>query len=203
MRRLASIFALLFAAFAGALAQAQEQPLVWTVDPAHSSVAFAVKHMMVSNVRGEFRSFAGKVTTLGTKPETAQVEVTIEAASLDTRNADRDKHLRSADFLHVEKYPTIAFRSKKVEVLGPGKAKVVGELTLHGVTKEVVLDVEGPTPVVKDPWGNLRVGAHATTVIDRKEFGITWSKVLDTGEVVVGDQVTITLDVELVTKPEK
>mgnify|MGYP001027448098 CR=1 FL=1 len=201
MRRLA--FALFFAVFVGALAQAQEQALVWTIDQAHSSVGFAVKHMMLSNVRGEFRSFAGKVTTLGIKPETAQVEVTIEAASIDTRNADRDKHLRSADFLDVEKYPTIAFQSKKVEVVGPGKAKVTGDLTLHGVTREVVLEVDGPTPVVKDPWGNLRVGAHARTVINRKDFGIVWSRVLDTGEVVVGDEVTVTLDLELVTKADR
>lgn len=192
---------LLFAASLFALgAQAQEQKTVWSLDPAHSSVGFSVRHMMVSNVRGEFTQFSVSVTTMGDKPETAQVEVSIQAASIDTRIADRDKHLRSADFLDVEKFATITFVSKKVEPVGNGKFRVTGDLTIKGVTKPVVLEAE-VSPVMKDPWGNLRVGVHATTTINRKDFGVSWHKVLDTGEVVVGDDVRVILDVELVRKP--
>lgn len=128
------------------------------------------------------------------------MEVSIQAASIDTRIADRDKHLRSADFLDVEKFPTITFVSKKVEPAGNGKFRVTGDLTIKGVTKPVVLEAE-VSPVMKDPWGNLRVGVHATTTINRKDFGVSWHKVLDTGEVVVGDDVRVNLDVELVRKP--
>ncbi|MFN3413168.1 MAG: YceI family protein [Thermoanaerobaculum sp.] len=181
-------------------AQAQEQRTVWNLDPAHSSVGFSVRHMMVSNVRGEFTKFSVSVTTQGDKPETAQLEVSIDAASIDTRMADRDKHLRSADFLDVEKYPTITFASKKVEPAGNGGFRVAGDLTIKGVTKPVVLLAE-VSPVMKDPWGNLRVGVHATTTINRKDFGVSWHKVLDTGELVVGDEVRVILDVELVRKP--
>lgn len=192
---------LVFAAGLLALgAHAQEQKTVWSHDPAHSSVAFSVRHMMVSNVRGEFTQFSVSVTTLGDKPETAHVEVSIEASSIDTRIADRDKHLRSADFLDVEKYPKITFVSRKVASVGGGKFRVTGDLTLKGVTKPVVLDAE-VSPVMKDPWGNLRVGVHATTAINRKDFGVSWHKVLDTGEVLVGDEVRVILDVELVRKP--
>lgn len=181
-------------------ARAEERRTVWGHDPAHSSVGFSVRHMMVSNVRGEFTKFSVSVTTFGDKPETAQVEVSIDAASIDTRIADRDRHLRSADFLDVEKHPTITFTSTRVEALAGGKLKVYGNLTIKGVTRPVVLDVE-TSPVLKDPWGNLRVGVHATTTIDRKDFGVSWHKVLDTGEVVVGDDVSVILDVELVRKP--
>ncbi len=180
---------------------AQQAPRTWSADPAHSSVAFSVRHMMVSNVRGEFTRFSATVTTVGEKPETAQVEVSIEAASIDTRNADRDKHLRSADFLDVEKFPTMTFSSTKVEAAGSRKFRIYGNLTIRGVAKPVVLDAE-VSPVVKDPWGNLRVGVHATTTINRKDFGVSWSRVLDTGEVVVGDEVNVTLDVELVSKAQ-
>lgn len=192
---------LVFAASLLALgAQAQDQKTVWSLDPAHSSVGFSVRHMMVSNVRGEFTQFSVSVTTVADKPETAQVEVSIQAASIDTRIADRDKHLRSADFLDVEKFPTITFVSKKVEPAGNGKFRVTGDLTIKGVTKPVVLEAE-VSPVMKDPWGNLRVGVHATTTINRKDFGVSWHRVLDTGEVVVGDDVRVILDVELVRKP--
>ncbi len=192
---------LVFAASLLALgAQAQDQKTGWSLDPAHSSVGFSVRHMMVSNVRGEFTQFSVSVTTVADKPETAQVEVSIQAASIDTRIADRDKHLRSADFLDVEKFPTITFVSKKVEPAGNGKFRVTGDLTIKGVTKPVVLEAE-VSPVMKDPWGNLRVGVHATTTINRKDFGVSWHKVLDTGEVVVGDDVRVNLDVELVRKP--
>lgn len=181
-------------------AHAQEQKTVWSHDPAHSSVGFVVRHMMVSNVRGEFTQFSVSVATLGDKADTAEVQVSIDAASIDTRIADRDKHLRSADFLDVEKYPKITFVSRKVASVGNGKFRVSGDLTIKGVTKPVVLEAE-VSPVMKDPWGNLRVGVHATTTINRKDFGVSWHKVLDTGEVVVGDDVRVILDVELVRKP--
>lgn len=183
----------------GAAAIAEEARVSWQIDPAHSSVAFAVRHLMVSNVRGEFTQFSGTVTSVAQRPETAVVEVTIETSSINTRNADRDKHLRSADFLDVEKFPTITFKSKKVQLHGQNRATVVGDLTLHGVTKEVSLDVE-LSPVVKDPMGNLRVGAHAVTTIKRKDYGINWSRILDTGVLVVGDDVQVILDVELMAR---
>lgn len=172
----------------------------WTVDPAHTSVQFSVRHLMVSNVRGEFRKVAGTVTGDQTKPAAAVVEATIDAASIDTREAKRDEHLRSADFLDVAKHPTITFRSKKVEPAGDGKFKVTGDLTLHGVTKEVVLDVSDVTPPITDPSGKTRAGATASTKIDRKDFGIHWSKAMDNGGLVVGNEVGITVDVEATTQ---
>lgn len=191
---------ILISCLLAAATMAEEAKVRWQIDPAHSSVAFAVRHLMVSNVRGEFTQFSGTVISVGQRPETAEVAVTIETASINTRNADRDKHLRSADFLDVEKFPTMTFKSKKVQVHGQNKATVVGDLALHGVTKEVSLDVE-LSPAIKDPWGNLRVGAHGVTSINRKDFGITWSRTLDTGELVVGDEVQVILDVELVMQP--
>ncbi|MBM4270405.1 MAG: YceI family protein [Deltaproteobacteria bacterium] len=172
----------------------------WQLDPSHSNVGFSIRHMMVSNVRGNFAEFGGTVTGDPSNPGAAVIEATIDAASIDTGDEKRDAHLRNADFLDVEKYPTITFKSKKIEAAGAGKAKVTGDLTLHGVTKEVVLDVEGPSAPIKDPYGNTRAGASATTKIDRKDFGITWSKSMDGGGLVVGDEITITIDVEAVQK---
>lgn len=168
----------------------------WTLDPAHSSAQFSVRHLMVSNVRGEFGKVAGTVQGDQTAPTAAVVEATIDAASINTREAKRDEHLRSAEFLDVGKHPTIAFKSKKVEAAGEGKFKVTGDLTLHGVTKEVVLDVSDVTPPIKDPFGKTRAGATASTRISRKDFGITWSKTMDNGGLVVGDEIAITIDVE-------
>ncbi|MCX7895191.1 MAG: YceI family protein [Thermoanaerobaculum sp.] len=197
MRR--ALGGLCFLVFA-AVASGEEAKKVWSIDPSHSSVAFSVRHMMVANVRGEFTKFSGTVTTQGVQPQTAEVSVTVDAASIDTRNADRDKHLRSADFLDVEKFPTITFTSTRVEPAGTGKFKVAGNLTIKGVTKPVVLETEVSGPM-KDPWGNLRVGVHAIATINRKDFGVAWHRILDTGEVVVGDEVRVILDVEFVTKP--
>lgn len=174
----------------------------WEVDPAHSSVQFAVRHLMISSVRGELHVFEAKASGDPAAPASATIEATIKAASLDTRNEQRDKHLKSPDFLDVDKFPLITFKSTKIETAGAGKAKVTGDLTLHGVTKEVVLDVEGPTPVIKDPWGNTKAGAHATVRINRKDFGITWNKALDGGGVMVGDEVEITIDVEAAKKSD-
>ena len=173
---------------------------VWEIDPAHSSVQFSVRHMMVSNVRGAFTKVAGTVRGDEQDPTHATVEATIDTSSIDTREAKRDEHLRSPDFLDVAKYPTMTFKSKKIEKTGDRRYKVTGDLTLHGTTREVVLDVEGPTAPMKDPRGNLRAGAEATAKINRQDFGITWSKALDGGGVMVGDEIAITIDAEGVRK---
>jgi polyisoprenoid-binding protein YceI len=172
----------------------------WEIDPSHSAVQFSVRHLMISNVRGEFGRFTGSVTGDAAKAPAAVVEARIEAASIDTREPKRDAHLKSPDFLDVERHPTITFVSKRIEPAGAGRWKMSGDLTLHGVTREVVLDVEGPTRVVKDPMGNVRAGARATTTLNRKDFGITWAKAMDGGGVVVGDEVRVTIDVEGVQK---
>jgi len=192
MRRAFAI--VLFTAVAAGTAAAAET--VWEIDPAHSSVQFSVRHMMVSNVRGEFRKVSGTVRGDETDPTKAQVEATIDTTSIDTRNEKRDSHLKSADFLDTEKFPTMTFKSKKIEKTGDRRYKVTGDLTLHGTTREVVLDVEGPTAPMKDPRGNLRAGAEATAKINRQDFGITWSKALDGGGVMVGDDIDVTIDVE-------
>jgi polyisoprenoid-binding protein YceI len=174
----------------------------WEIDPAHTRIEFSVRHMMISNVHGEFGKFSGSVVGDEKSPTTAVVKATVQADSIDTREPKRDTHLKSADFFDVEHNPTIIFNSKKIEAAGAGHWKVTGDLTLHGVTRDVVLDVEGPTAVVKDPMGNTRAGAHATTRINRKDFGMTWSKSLDGGGLMVGDDVDITIDVEGVKRPE-
>ena len=175
---------------------------VWELDPAHSSIGFGVRHMMISTVHGEFHTFSGKATGDPAHPTDATVEATIEAASIDTRNDKRDGHLKSPDFFDVEKFPTITFKSKKIEPGAAGHVKVTGDLTLHGVTKEVVFDVEGPTPSIKDPMGNTKAGAHATTKIDRKDFGLVWNKTMDGGGLMLGDDVDVTIDVEAAKKSD-
>ena len=172
----------------------------WQIDPAHSNVSFSVRHMMVSNVRGEFTKVSGTVEGDEKTPAQAVVNATIEATSINTREAKRDDHLKSPDFLDVAKYPTIIFKSKKIEPSGAGQFKLTGDLTLHGVTKEVVLDVSDVTAPIKDPMGKTRAGAQATTKIDRKDFGINWSKVMDGGGLMVGDEVAISIDVEATTQ---
>ena len=152
--------------------------------------------MMVSNVRGEFRNVSGTVRGDEKDPMHAQVEATIDTTSIDTRNEKRDGHLKSPDFLDAERYPTMTFRSKRIEKTDNGRYRVTGDLALHGVTREVTLDVDGPTAPVKDPMGNVRAGAQATAKLDRRDFGITWSKALDGGGVMVGDEVDVTIDVE-------
>jgi polyisoprenoid-binding protein YceI len=172
----------------------------WEIDPNHSAAQFAVRHMAISTVRGAFTKVSGTVRWDDQDITKSTVEVTIDAASVDTRVADRDKDLRSDHFFDVSKYPTITFKSKRVEQAGSGKLKVTGDLTIHGTTKEVVLDVDGPTPAVKDPWGNERAAATATTKINRQDFGVKWNATMDNGGVVVGDDVTITIDIEMVKK---
>jgi len=188
-------------ALAGALAlPASAATSTWQIDPNHSSAQFAVRHLAISTVRGAFTKVSGTVQFDDRDIAKSTMDVTIDAASVDTRVADRDKDLRSDHFFDVEKYPTLTFKSTKVEQTEPGKLKVTGDLTIHGVTKQVVLDVEGPTLPVKDPWGNQRVAANATTKLNRQDFGVKWNAKMDNGGWVVGDDVAITIDVELVQK---
>lgn len=168
----------------------------YTIDPAHSTAGFKVRHLMVANVRGEFSAVAGTVLFDADAPLSSRVEARIETASIHTRDEQRDAHLKSADFLDVEKYPAMEFVSRKISG-GGGEWKVTGDLTIHGVTREVTLDVEGPAPEAKDPWGNVKSGATAVTRISRKDFGLVWNVALETGGVLVGDEVAITLEVEL------
>lgn len=170
----------------------------WEIDSTHSQSTFAVKHMLVTTVRGQFGKTAGKVDFDGKDIKTLSVEATIDATTIDTREQKRDDHLRSADFFDAANHPTITFKSKRVEPGTGGKFKLVGDLTMRGVTKEVVLDVEGPTAAVTDQRGNQRVGATATTRLNRKDFNIVWNRALDGGGVVVSDEVDVTIDLALV-----
>jgi polyisoprenoid-binding protein YceI len=172
----------------------------WQVDPAHSSAQFSVRHMAISTVRGAFSKVSGTVVLDDKDISKSTVDVTIDANSVDTRVPDRDNDLRSDKFFDVAHHPSITFKSKKVEQVASGKLKVTGDLTIRGTTKEVVLDVEGPTAPMKDPWGNTRTAATATTKINRQDFGVKWNAALDNGGVVVGDDVSIVIDVELVKK---
>jgi polyisoprenoid-binding protein YceI len=171
----------------------------YDIDPAHTSVQFSVRHMMISNVRGEFTKLTGTATGDTAHPTEAVVAATIDATSVDTRNEKRDEHLKSPDFLDTAKFPTITFKSTKIEKAGDGW-KLSGDLTLHGVTKPVVLAVTNVTPPTKDPWGNIRIGAQATTTVNRQDFGIVFNKTLDGGGVLVGDEIAITIDVEVMKK---
>ena len=176
---------------------ARAQAEVWTIDPGHSAATFQVRHMVVANVKGEFAGPVGTATFDPKDLSTLRIEATLDARTINTRNADRDKDLRSDLFFDVAKYPRITFKSRSAAVAAPGKLKVTGDLTIHGITKLVTLDVEGPTPEIKDIWGSRRLGATATTTVDRRDFGLVYSRVLEGGGAVVGDQVAITLDVEL------
>jgi polyisoprenoid-binding protein YceI len=170
----------------------------WNVDPVHSVVEFKVKHMMISNVKGQFTGVSGVLTLDESDVTKSRVEAKIDASTINTRDPQRDTHLKSADFLDVEKYPTLTFQSTSVKRAGADEGTVTGELTIHGVTREVVFQVEGPTLPSKDPWGHIRLGLSATTKISRKEFGLTWNAALEAGGLLVGDEVTITLDVQFV-----
>ena len=180
------------------LAVPQTATTTWNVDPAHSVAEFKVKHMMISNVKGQFAKVTGALVLDEVELSNSRVEALIEAASIETRDAQRDAHLKSADFLHVEQFPTLSFESTRVSLVRDGELAVEGDLTIRGVTRKVVFSVEGPTAPTKDPWGNTRVAVSATTRINRKDFGLTWNAVLETGGILVGDEVTITLDAEFV-----
>ncbi|HEY3309078.1 MAG TPA: YceI family protein [Desulfuromonadaceae bacterium] len=172
----------------------------WNIDPDHSNVGFKVRHLMVSNVKGSFDKHTGTVDINDKDITKSKLEVSIDTNSINTNVQKRDEHLRSADFFDVAKFPAMTFVSKKVAKAGKDKLKVTGDLTLHGVTKEVVLDVEGPSKESKDPWGSIRRGATASTKINRKDFGIAWNKALETGGFAVGEEITITLEIEMTKK---
>ncbi len=173
----------------------------WEIDPVHSTAQFSVRHLMISNVKGEFTKLNGVAYLDDQNLAASTVEVTIDTSSINTREPKRDAHLKSADFFEVAHYPVMTFKSKQITATGNGRLKVTGDLTIRGVTREVAFDVEGPTAAVKDPAGKLRVGASATTQINRKDFGLTWNAPLETGGVLVGDEVRITIEVEFVKKP--
>jgi len=181
-----------------AIAAPQIAVSTWNIDPAHSVAEFKVKHMMISNVKGHFTGVKGLLSLDESDVTNSRIEATIDAASISTREAQRDAHLKSADFFDVEKFPTLSFKSTRVIRRADGDLDVAGELTIHGVTRKVVFSVEGPTAPNTDPWGNTRVGLSATTKINRKDFGFTWNAALETGGILVGDDVTITLDVQFV-----
>ena len=185
-------------ALAPALAVAQAS--TWEFDPAHSHASFVVSHMVISKVRGEFGKMSGKVTLDEKDISKSKVEATIDATTIDTREPKRDDHLKSPDFFDVAKYPTITFKSTRVDVAGRGVLRVTGDLTMRGVTKQVVLDVKGPTAEIKDPWGMTRRGVSATTTLNRQDYGVSWSKSLDGGGLVVSDEVAIELELELIKK---
>ncbi len=170
---------------------------VWTIDSAHSTAAFSIRHMMISNVRGQFGHLEGTVEIEGDDPATARVDVSIDPASIDTGEPRRDAHLRSADFFDVAAHPTMGYASRRIEKVGD-RYRVVGDLTMHGVTREVVLDVDEVTPPIRDQRGVLRRGVSASGTLDRKDFGLTWNRLLETGGVVVGDEVRLTIDLELI-----
>jgi polyisoprenoid-binding protein YceI len=171
---------------------------LWNIDPAHSVAEFKVKHMMISNVKGHFAKVTGTLTFDESDLTNSRVEASIDAASLETRDIQRDAHLKSADFFDVEKYPTLSFKSTAIKVVRDGELAAEGDLTIRGVTRKVHFEVEGPTPPAKDPWGNTRVAVSATTKISRKDFGLTWNAALEGGGLLVGDEVTMTLDVQFV-----
>lgn len=175
----------------------------WKIDPQHSAAQFSVRHMAISTVRGAFSKVNGTVVLDDQDITKSTVDVSIDVSTVDTREPGRDKDLRSDHFFDVEHFPTMTFKSKKVEQVAPGKLRVTGDLTIRGTTKEVVLDVEGPTAPVKDPWGNQRAAANATTKINRQDFGVKWNATLDNGGVVVGDDVNINIDAEMTKQVAK
>ncbi|HVN09949.1 MAG TPA: YceI family protein [Patescibacteria group bacterium] len=177
------------------------QTTAWKVDPNHTAAQFSVKHLGVSTVRGAFMKTTGEVQLDEKDITKSQIDVTVDTTSVDTRNETRDKDVKSPNFLDVATYPTMTFKSKRITSAGDGKLKLTGDLTLHGVTKEVTFDVDGPSPAIKDPWGNLRRGASATATINRQDFGINYNKMIDTGGLVVSNDVQITIDIEFIRKP--
>ena len=172
------------------------QTTTWNIDPAHSAAEFKVRHMMIANVKGHFSKVSGELNLDESNIANSSVQASIEAASIETRDDQRDAHLKSADFFDVEKYPLISFKSDKITQ--NGELSVEGDLTIRGVTRRVTFDLDGPTPPTKDPWGNTRIAISGSTKINRKDFGLTWNAALETGGILVGDEVTINLDVQFV-----
>lgn len=170
----------------------------WKIDPAHSSADFKVKHMMISHVKGSFAGVTGTLTEHATDSSLSSVDASIDLTTLNTGDAQRDGHLKSADFFDVEKFPAMTFKSTTVTKKGDGEYSVTGDLSIHGVTKAVTFAVEGPSAPGKDPWGNTRIGISATTKINRKDFGLSWNSALETGGVLVGEDVAISLEVQFI-----
>ncbi len=179
-------------------AKATTEVSTWNIDPAHSAAEFKVKHMMISNVKGKFSGISGALTLNGSDLSKSSITASIPIATVNTGDEQRDGHLKSADFFDAEKFPAMTFTSVKVVPDGAGEIKVTGELALHGVTKQVTFAVEGPSEASKDPWGNIRIGISATAKINRKDFGLVWNAALESGGVLVGEDVTISLDVEFI-----
>jgi len=176
----------------------QTTTTTWNIDPSHSVAEFKVKHMMISHVKGHFSKVSGALTLDESDLAKSHIEASIDSTSIQTRDAQRDAHLLSADFLDAERFPTLSFKSGRVSMPRDGELTVEGALTIHGVTRDVIFTVEGPTPPTKDPWGNTRVAISATTRINRKDYGLNWNAALETGGILVGEEVTISLDVEFV-----
>ncbi len=194
-RRIAVLSTIALVASLSALAQTS----TWNIDPAHSTAQFTVRHLGISNVTGSFTKVTGTVVLNDRDITQSEVSATIDVNSVDTRVEARDKDLKSPHFFEIEKYPTIEFKSKKIVSSG-GRLQVIGDLTIHGTTRDVTLDVDGPTPELADPWGNLRRGISATTTINRKDFNLLYNNLVKTGEAVVGDTVKIQIDAEMVRK---
>ena len=171
---------------------------IWNIDPTHTVAEFKVKHMMISNVKGQFAKVTGALTLDDSDLANSHVEASIDTTSIETRDAQRDAHLKSADFFDVGRFPTLTFKSTTISLVRPGELAVEGQLTIRDITRNVLFEVEGPTPPAKDPWGNQRVAASATARISRKEFGLVWNATLESGGLLVGDEVTITVDVQFV-----
>jgi len=201
MKGLVPRFTFGFALAASLSLPARPATITYKIDPRHSSAQFAVTHLMISTVRGEFHSVNGTVIVDDGNISNSLVNVTIDATTVDTREPDRDKHLKSADFFDVANYPMITFVSTKVEPADPGKLRVTGNLTIRGVTKRVVLEMTAPKPTIKDPWGFSRTAVSGAAKLNRQDFGVAWNKTLDSGGVVVGDDVNVTLDVEMFVPP--
>jgi polyisoprenoid-binding protein YceI len=174
------------------------QTTTWKIDPVHSVAEFKVRHLMISNVKGQFTGLTGSLSLDENEISNSSVQAVIDAASINTREPQRDAHLKSADFFDVEKFPTLSFKSRRVSRTGDGELDVAGELTIHGVSREVVFKVEGPSSPTKDPWGGTRIGLTATTKINRKDFDLGWNAALETGGIVVGEEVGITLELQFV-----
>lgn len=187
----------LILAAAVALVAAPASAQTWKIDTSHSTAGFTVKHMMVTNVRGSFGKVEGTIVYDGKNIAGIKADATIDATTITTNNEKRDAHLKSPDFFDVNAFPTITFKSKRAEAVGAGKFRLIGDLTMRGKTKEVVLEVDGPTDPVT-VQNSQRVGATATTTINRQDFGVSWSRTMDGGGYVVGDEVKITLELELI-----
>jgi polyisoprenoid-binding protein YceI len=182
--------------------QTELQKMVWEIDPSHSKIGFVAKHMVITTVRGQFDRYKATVVFDPRHPESAQVDAEIEAASINTGVEQRDNHLRSADFFDAENYPAITFKSKQLQRVSDDRWKLTGDLNIRGTTREIVLDLEGFSDVIKDPWGGLRIGGSATATVNRFDYGLHWNATIETGGLVVGERIALHLDVELVRKAD-